>query len=72
MLVWVLHVPQTDGSIIIKACNSTDEAWRILRDAEVQFNSGTGPIDPKIGDRFVFSNNNKEVAYAVLGQVRFS
>lgn len=72
MLLWILHVPQTDGSVIMKPCLSTNDAWQVLTDAGIEFSSGSGPIQPKVGDIYRFTSNNKEVAYAVLGQVRFN
>jgi hypothetical protein len=73
MLLWILHVPQTDGSVIMKPCLSTDAATQTLWDAGVEFSCGAGPMQPKVGDIYRFTNDrNKEVAYAVLGQVRFN
>lgn len=72
MMVWVLHVPQIDGSVIVKVCNSTNEAWKTLEDAGVKFSSAGGSSNPKIGDRYVFYNGSTIIGYAVLGQIRFN
>lgn len=72
MLVWVLHVPQANGSVLVKACSSIDEASSTLRKFGVEHNGKQGPIKPRVGDFYKFSKNGNEVAYVILGQVHFN
>jgi hypothetical protein len=71
MLIWVLHLPQDDGSVLVKPFIHPEDISTYLMAQGASSIGSTGPISPKVGDYRQYHFDDK-TGYAILGQVRYN
>jgi hypothetical protein len=72
MFIWVLHLTGDDGTYIVKPFTDVKDIIAFVQ-SRVSAESWAygGSMSPKLGDRITYEADGHEVAYAVLGQIRF-